>query len=353
MATIDSLVNQFSIMIQRAHAEWNSRNVEHQYLLMEEAQNSYNGTLKAQTDSDQARLDLAMLILSTVAIGPLASLASSAATKAGKHVMDATLHRICNQNMVKTFNVLHFLTQNPVASFAIGKGYDLMLKFAEKGRDGALKTALTSSGSPTVPNGGGASATVFRSQLIMALEAARTKLLDCLLAVARSPLTDGDKGEMLKVLEQSPYFRVYSLKEADRFQAAIELSMYMTYLLNTDYVETIHSVAGSYGGARVGGKARIPDAPSAASYPTGSIVRTSPYTYVEKRVGYDSVGDIVMTRIDQVHDKVFKTPFFLKSEKGFWSSINRDTLRRAEDTLTKVNAFKNTGAFEVIVPVFS
>lgn len=121
--------------------------------------------------------------------------------------------------------------------------------------------------------------------------------------------------------------------KADR----IELSFWMTYVLERDYLQvtTLRKYT-DHGAWAIDRSVRKPIVAEAwsKSYPFDRKL-TSGFRQVHQSVGYYEVGDRIINRINTLYGKVFGGPFFLRGT-DLYGNISQETIRCAQTAIVRL-----------------
>jgi hypothetical protein len=304
------------------------------------AYKSFDATLKAQEAADKAtqerNLQLVLFALSLCGGSILTSVFGTAALK--QITQEVTLDVICRNEMQKAFNAAAWVSGNKTAQFALGKVWD----DAESLIGGKLKTAFTETAAQFP------SLSQFAQDPMNVQNNLGMWILDvyALVIKAGTEINNRFKSESsrlqqeLQKLRKSQFFISAPPVRIDENKVAIEieLTFFMKYILDLDYLVTGHWEETGRGiNMKEVIDSRTPiniDPTDRSKYPNGRKYYTQGLNF--QKIEYKLIGDIIANRINKLHKAIFKYDF-LKVTSGFLGTSVEATslsiLQRAQNTL--------------------
>ncbi len=318
LAPLNKRLDLVSLKAETAAANWNDFISAPYGEAYEKAFNNFQSTLNIANANTQKYVDLAFIGLALVGGTVItATLGGSLRTAAGS----ALINFICNNNMQQLFNVVHFLSTNKAAQFAVGSALTTIEALSLTAAKQAVERGLASAQDP---------AEVLEQTPLQVVTAMGHFTDRCKSAVVsavsealmlRSP---EHRGLIYKDLINSPFMSppdsaVYTNK--DKLVCQIEYAFYLNHILNTDFVRI--------------GSTRFPIdvSPDDALYPQNIGIPTGPGPV--QTVGYDRVSQTFVDRINQVH-RGAGFPDRLIDSNHFGQRMDAGILRRAEANLRKL-----------------
>lgn len=272
---------------------------------------SFHEVLRKQREADEAArqryLQLAMFALSFAGGSVLTSVFGSAALKSA--AADVAVDVICRNEWEKAFKVAHFVSENKTAQFALGSLWD---------QAGSLLTEKLKS-SLAETTGNFPALGQFAQQplnLQNQLEIWVRDVYDKVLTAGSEIAAQGSENDPLTVarltqLMMAPFFIYAPTSRLDENKTAvsIELSFFLKYLTDLDYLATGHWADTGRGGSMrkvVTSRKAIDVNPLSKDYPKYKMSGMGDF----QEVGYQQVGEIIENRIDELNKAVFKERFF-------------------------------------------
>jgi hypothetical protein len=263
--------------------------------------------------------------------------AAFGAITAKKLVGDVAVDFICKYNMERAFKMAAFVSENKTAEFIIGGVWDKGSSLLGKKIENSFQE--NASNFPAIE-----SIVKKPYEIDSALEQFKLnceiqyyETLNALLNIK----DDDIKSNLFELIKKSPMCSPPNRKYyPENLEDYIELSFYMRFILNTDHLVTGMFVAsmGMMGGGgyiKTGSKA-IEATPDQKNYPTntsksygfGSVETTS--------VEYDSVGQDIINRTNELYKKIYKGDKPFIDSKWFGETMDKNTLFRATQVLNNI-----------------
>ena len=300
-------------------------------LAYNKACNSYKETIAAQAASDKTRAELFILAASILSGSVLMTV--FATTSVRTILANRLLNTICNNNMEVTFKAFAWASNNRTAKFVLGAIAD---KTSEVVGDAAKEAAssLTAHQAPLERRDALEFDLIMRRFLGLNSACAR-KVAESIRDNRR--LSDSRKDELIAELRSSYFHRPpqQNIIPVQTLADRIELSFYLTDLLDSDYTRTVTETASQWGPAVGRGPRRpIETMPSAGNYPVSHSESIPPLHNVRTgiEVGVRTPGGDVRKRTDDLHKSIFGTNFYPHQnffERQVYES-GRTDLRNAE-----------------------
>ncbi|THF47770.1 hypothetical protein [Allorhizobium terrae] len=308
------------------------------------AYNNYQNTLKAQVARDKMGAELlvftAGVLSGSVLMAAFAS--SSLRVLAGR----ALLRTICNNNLNRTFDAVHAVTNNKAAMFALGSVLD-----KAKGIAGQHITAAVENF--TVRTSGIQSQTSvnFLTRLQDFVNVSFIAVHEFVTGVrSDNSIKESDKLKLADMVEATPFWLPPRANRVDENKLAqqMELLFYMTSVLDSDtLVRHAPSIGNGIGGGigeGIRSKERISQMPTAKDYPKESepkLIRGATYE-PGQRVEYDDLGSVVRARIDTLSRAVTGSPFYPQQSVAMRITGNdptgREQMVKAEHIISRLSA---------------
>ena len=298
------------------------------------AYTGFQATVKAQADADKSRADLFITAVSIVTGSILMATVASTSLRAlaGKVALDV----VCERNMNRTFDLMAVANDSQTFMFAVDKVLDAAKdKLKDQLKD--TVTDLTNSTKHMVV------ATPLTQHLQLEQFLTRHKLA-CSKAsdlVEAAPVGDGLKDAVYKALYKAPIITPPKAPiDVDRLSDKLELCFYMNLILDSDSLVTTDSqfLLGAETPPNSPSKP-IPQMPSAPDYPRSTQGKMSGFTMGSSQsVVYDRPGSTIRRRIDELHQKVFRTKFY--QGENLFGEVRPPEMAKelllAEDVLNKL-----------------
>ncbi|MER0237083.1 hypothetical protein [Fulvimarina sp. MAC8] len=296
----------------------------------------YQDTLKRQSQRDRAEAELLIFAASVVTGSVMMAVFAQTSLRilAGR----ALLSTICDRELNRTFNALHAISNSNVAMFALGRILDeakgqTRKHLTDAAADLTRKTDMATA--DTALNFQTRIGDFVRSNAICAHQAAAA-------VQDNTALDDAEKDAIAARLETAPFFNPPSgsLLNEERLAEKLELSFYMTAVLDSDFLVHIEpQFATSVPGVVAGGamtERSIEMSPSSDRYPVSTEVRPM-FGGIGARdvVSIRDLGGTIRHRIDTLHRSIFNRPFYTDSGGLFGGKpTTRRELIKAETVLS-------------------
>ena len=308
------------------------------------AYDNYQKTLRLQQEADKAARErdvaLAMFALSLCGGSLLTAVFGQAALKTA--ATELALDVVCRNNMNKAFNVMVFVDGNKTAQFVLGELWDQGGSIFSNQFKATLQE--TPANFPTL----GKFSQMPQNMQNNLEEWVRNlfdKVMQAGIEIDDNISDDKKKEDALRKLMNSYFFKAAPTSRIDEVNVArdIELSFYMKFILELDYLESGLWVNCEKRMVRqVESRQPVTQSPTGTNYPAQSQVNTSGPFVRFKEVKYNDVGDHIEKRIDDLHQKQFGgEAFFFKKYTMMYlvesrEDISRQVLVRAEYVLKRL-----------------
>lgn len=308
------------------------------------AYKNYQETLKAQAARDKMAAELlvftAGVLSGSVLMAAFAS--SSLRVLAGR----AMLRTICNNNLNRTFDAVHAVSNNKAAMFALGSIMDKAKGVASKHITAAVENFTAS---PSIAQS--ETSVNFLTRMDDFLIVNQISVYDFLKGVLEdSEIKESDKLMLANMVETTPFWQAPRSNRIDenRLAQQMELLFYMTSVLDSDtlvrHAPSIGNGVGGGIGEGIRSKERINQIPTAKDYPKEAepkIIRGATYE-PGQRIEYDDLGSVVRGRIDTLSRAVTGSPFYPQQSVALRIVGNdptgREQMVKAEQIITRLSA---------------
>jgi hypothetical protein len=304
----------------------------------EKAFEIFKQALNDQAEADKRNAELAVFAASVVSGSILTAAMGSTMMVALRR---SGLRMISQRNLQATYRKARAVGTHPVTVFALGKLIDEAQSSAKKSAQGVVERNIK-----LVPHRLTESPGSMRAQLQATLDWQALCATDAAEAIEKdSSLNEAQKDAHFAILKRAPIVvRPSNALNATELWPKIGLSMFMTYVLDLDTLIDVPgraitgNPAASLGDAlaRPEKARRIDMLPSDPNYPRPGLPRNQGnYMPTHQRVGIDQAGGEIIKKTNELHQKVFKEPFFINT--NFWQrSTSPAELVKAESTLEKL-----------------
>lgn len=306
---------------------------------------------KAQNAADEARKKAAMgLALSVVATSALIYFAGATSLKG--IISDKVMKKVSGPRQILmpkyTFNPKTLLMDREFATapvkemsalgaFLFGTAYGEVAKHVNANFLNGLmaKTGAPDSTAATATARGGWSV---ENTLLTWRDDVSAQITEVALKVKGEV---GEQSPIFTAIAQAPYFKEPKPHPAD-LKARILLAMWMSHLLDQDYLRTIETVETERGSYSYGlpKMQSINASPSARNYPSApshKVVRDGPAITVKQRkeLYIQDTGDVIDQHVDAAYTAVFRrdSHFFARAAGGGAQKLDRANLMKAEQVL--------------------
>ncbi|APG87637.1 transmembrane protein (plasmid) [Sinorhizobium americanum CCGM7] len=333
------------VELPKYKSQWQS-NVANPYVRAYDlAVENFQRTLKAQEARDKMTAELFVFAASVLSGSVLMAAFATASLRvlAGR----AALRVVCNNNLNRTFDLMHAAASNKAVMFALGGILDEAKKFAGKQITSAAEK-LTSSApiasSPTAIN--------FLTRIEDFINVNHICVHEFIAGVRDDrAISETDKLKVADLVGKTPFCNPPAGRRVDenRLSQKMELLFYMSAVMDSDRLVTfVPPTGGSVPGTArelVLARKPIPQMPSAADYPretaprlTGKLLQPfEPGTRIE----YSNIGSAVRERIDTLSRQYGGSPFYPQqnfAEKILIDPTGRAQMIRAEQIINRLSA---------------
>lgn len=300
------------------------------------AHDQYKATWAAQEKSDKEKAEMIVLALSVASSTVL--MAAFATNSLRVLASRAALNVICNNNLNRTFNALHLVSNNKAAMFALGAVMDAADAKAKKYIEEKAGTLTRSAPTPAVTN-----PAVLQNDLINYVESNQLYAMEVAFAIRDDKsLSEAERAILVGSLKKAPLFKppVNEIRR-ERLTDHIELSLHMSAMLDSDFLVDIPMREASLGGgiaAALGTREKpIPQLPSAPDYPRGTPSRSFlGGVHAQQMIRVARPGDVVQAKIDELNGRIFNEKFFSANSWQGGQNGPMPVLLRAETTLNRL-----------------
>ena len=272
------------------------------YLLgYDAAYQGYTKTMQAQADADKATAEMFVTVASIVTGSIL--MATVAQTSFRAVAGNAALSFICDRNLVRTFNAMAVVADNKTVMFALGKVLDTVKEQVGKEiKDDVTKLFQAGDEIKTSsPFSKGVELDMMFRRHKQAVVVTATKI------DSHPQLSEGVKTAAFAALHAAPICRPPAGSvSSDLLAKKIELCFYLKSILDGDELIDWPAYYPGMQDRRPTGSHPIPQLPSAPDYPKPPSVGTG----AGQTIGISRPGPVVRDRVDELHQAVFKTPFY-------------------------------------------
>lgn len=293
---------------------------------------AYRGTIQKQADSNRNQLDMAFMALALCG-GTLLTTALASTIRGA--ILNSVINYVCNHNMQRIFNAIHFTLNSPATQFAIGG----IVTHA----GGTLFSAIRQHAEVSMSLHGSSKIQSRPSDVEAALleftKAAQSSVSYAVRAIGGDTrATIQDRALLYGALINSVFMRPPTDRldggENSRLAREIEFSFYMNMILNTDHLVrlVIDKKHGRYEHSRM----PIDISPRSHAYPHQRHHSSPEYT---QHVEYDRLGQVIIDRINTLHNGLWGGEFI--NSKFFGQRTSATLIERAESRLKLIGNFNN------------
>ncbi|WP_245314290.1 hypothetical protein [Rhizobium sp. R634] len=338
-------LNDILVELPKYKSQWET-NVSSPYVRAYDlAIDNFQKTTKAQEARDRMLAELFVFSASilTGSIMMAAFATTSVRVLAGR----AALSVICNNNLNRTFNVMHAAVSNKVVMFALGGVLDEAKKLANKQVTSAAEKLTSSAPVASAPT-----ALNFKTRIDDFIAINHVCVHDFVRGVQHdNTISEAGKSRLAELVAQTPFCNPPESRRVDenRLSQKMELLFYMSAVLDSDKLVTYApSTGGTVGG--IGrdieyGKKAIPQLPSATDYPKSISPRLTgrPFQPYDpgQRIEYDNIGSVVRERINTLSRLTGNSSFYPEQnslEKLFIDPTSGAQMAKAEQIINRLSA---------------
>lgn len=345
MSSATDRLNNILVELPKYKSQW-QLNVANPYVRAYDlAVENFQRTLKAQEARDRMTAELFVFAASVLTGSVMMAAFATASLRvlAGR----AALRVICNNNLNRTFDLMHAAASSKTVMFALGGILDEAKKLAGKQVMSAAEK-LTSSApiasSPTAIN--------FMTRIEDFVSVNHICIHDFTAGVRDDgSISEADKLKLADLVGKTPFCNPPATRRVDenRLAQKMELLFYMSAVLDSDRLVSYSPPAGGSapGTARelVYGREAIPQMPSAADYPKEVVPRFTGKMFQPfepgKRVEYANIGSAVRARIDTLSRMLAGSSFYPEqnfAEKLLVDPTGSAQLVKAEQIINRLAA---------------
>lgn len=344
MSDITTDYNSYLSDLENCEDKWTTNIVFPYSIAYIDAKESFDEVMANKTASDQKKAEFAFFALSLVGGGLLTRVFADAALKAA--ASNVTLDFICKHNMERAFNAAVVISDNKVASFAVGSLWDQAQSQLETAVKAKIVTLTTTNGNYAAF---AQNPLKVRTCLEEYVKDIKVVSHDTAALIRDSnKYNEAQKRTYLGYLKKAPFFsQAPNIKlDKDKLKLDIELTFFMYMVLDQDYLEVTDYVGGPYYGKTETKIQPIGQMPSSKAYPKNVHHSTSHVSGFSAAVSghnevikFLSIPTSFITHIDMLYKKRNGKEFFLSSERNGiinYGKITKDTLIRAENCLNEL-----------------
>lgn len=324
MSAANERLNAILIDLPAKRSQW-EKNVVNPYVrAYDMAYDSYQKTLTAQAAHDRMVAELFVLAASVLSgsVMMAAFASSSLRVLAGR----AMLKAICNNNLNRTFNAVHAISNSETAMFALGGLLDAAKNLAGKQIQSAMEDLTKSP-----PIAASPSALNFLTRMVDFIDANHIALHGFVRGVIDdASISDDNKVKIAQLVAQTPFWNAPTSRRVDETSLSqkMELLFYMQAVMDSDFLVQYAPIisASSLGGTgaeAIYSRKSIAQSPAAPDYPKETLPKLHggllPYFEPGQRIQYDRLGSVVEERVNKVSQFVLGSPFF--AETGIFDYI--------------------------------
>lgn len=344
MSAATDRLNDILVELPKYKSQW-ELNVANPYVRAYDlAVDNFQKTTRAQEARDRMLAEL-FVFAASVLTGSV-MMAAFATTSLRVLAGRAALRVICNNNLNRTFDLMHAANNSKVVMFALGGVLDEAKKLASNQVTSAAER-LTSSApiasSPTSIN--------FMTRIEDFIATNHICVHEFVRGVQQDDaISEADKSRLADLIGQTPFCNPPAGRRVDenRLSQKMELLFYMSAVLDSDQLVTyVPATAGTGGGMGRDveySRNRIPQMPSAPDYPRAVAPRLTgrlfqPYE-PGQRIEYDNIGSVVRDRINTLSRLSGNSSFYPEqnfAEQLLVDPTSRTQLVRAEQIISRLS----------------
>lgn len=300
---------------------------------------------KAQAERDRTQAELfvfgASILTGSVMMAAFAT--TSVRVLAGRSM----LNLICNNNLNRTFDMLHAASSNKTLMFALGSVLDEAKKVAGNQVKKATETYVSSAPIASAPT-----AINYKTRVEDFINVNHICVHDLVQGVRDdSQIGDAGKNRIADLARQVPFCNPPSGRKVDeqRLSQKMELLFYMAAVLDSDelvrYAPATSGSDHSIGREIEYGSRSISQLPSASDYPTETLPRLvgRPYPHYQpgQRIRYNNIGGGIRDRIDLLSMQTGNGKFYPDQnmlEKLIIDPTQHAQIMKAEQIINRLSA---------------
>ncbi|NKN37388.1 hypothetical protein HFC70_13605 [Agrobacterium sp. a22-2] len=344
MSSATDRLNNILLELPRHKSQW-QLNVANPYVRAYDlALETFNRTTKAQEARNRATAELfvfaASVLTGSVMMAVFAT--SSLRVLAGR----AALRVICNNNLNRTFDMMHAASNSKAVMFALGGILDEAKKVAGKQVTTAVE-GLTSN-APIATSG---TALNYMTRLEDFINTNHICVHNLVQGVRDDgSIGEADKAKVADLAVRSPFCNPPSGRRVDenRLSQKMELLFYMNAVLDSDrlvtYAPDTSGSPGSMGRELEFSSRPIAQLPSATDYPRATAPRFTgrPFASYEpgQRIEYESIGSVVRERVNTLSSQTGNGRFYPEQnvlERMLIDPTSNAQMAKAEQVINRLS----------------
>lgn len=338
--TITERRNHFFHKLDESCEAWDR--VARDYAQGYETALSNYGQIKAKEAKQNKEKADAIILAASIVTGT--SLMAAFATASLRTIaFNAGVTFLCNNNLTKTFNALHWISNNRATAFALGASLDgLTQNIASRIKD--RMNALLGEGFSS----SFISVSMMEREMLNFISRSKSLIKGAIIEQVDNGTSTREMEMLLDWGEKLPIFRKpVKTIDINKLSINLELLMHLHDLLDSDYLyETSHQSESFYwqnGFTSIHNRTPINQLPSSPKYPNPEKPGFLGIGSIEKAVGIVHLSPIVCDRIDDLRFLSFaetqgkKGYFFDEKKKGGGRRPTKmEDLKKAEATINEL-----------------
>ncbi|MGR9200558.1 hypothetical protein [Rhizobium leguminosarum] len=337
-------LNDILVELPKYKSQWET-NVANPYVRAYDlAIDNYQKTTKAQEARDRMLAEL-FVFSASVLTGSI-MMAAFATTSVRVLAGRTALRVICNNNLNRTFDLMHAAATSKPVMFALGGVLDEAKKLANKQVTSAAEKLTSSAPIASAPT-----ALNFMTRIADFIDTNHICVHDFVRGVQQdNSISEANKSRLADLVGKTPFCNPPESRRVDenRLSQKMELLFYMSAVLDSDklvtYVPATGGTVGGMGRDIEYSKNAIPQLPSATDYPKATSPRFigRPLQPFEpgQRVEYDNIGSVVRDRINTLSRLTGNSSFYPEqnfAEKLLIDPTGSAQLAKAEQIINRLS----------------
>lgn len=345
MSVANDRLNEIVLRLPKHKSQWESFVGNPYVRAYDAALENFARETKAQAERDKLKAELFVLGASilTGSVMMAAFATTSVRVLAGR----AALNIICNNNLNRTFDMLHAASTNKTMMFALGSVLDEAKKVAGKQVNKAAETFTSSQ-----PMLSAKTAINYKTRIEDFINFSHICVQDILEGVRDDKqIDDAGKSKIADLTTKMPFCNPPSGIKIDeqRLSQKMELLFYMASVLESDQLVRYAPATGG-SDATIGREVEysrkpISQLPSASDYPKETYPRLVgkplPHYEAGQRIRYNNIGGGIRDRIDLLSTQTGNGKFYPQQnvvEKLFVDPTDHAQLMKAEQIINRLSA---------------
>ncbi|MFD1745016.1 hypothetical protein ACFSE1_06015 [Rhizobium helianthi] len=345
MSSANDRLNEVLLELPKYKSQWESYVANPYVRAYDLAVQNFTREAKAQAERDRTKAELFVLGASilTGSVMMAAFATTSVRVLAGRTMLNV----VCNNNLNRTFDMLHAASTNKTLMFALGSVMDEAKKLAGNHVKKAAETFTSSA-----PMASAATAINYKTRIEDFINANHICVHDLVQGVRDDRLiNESGKNRIAELTRRIPFCNPPSGRKVDeqRLSQKMELLFYMASVLDSDelvqYAPAMNGSDQTIGRTVEYSSSSINQMPSASDYPKETLPRLvgrpTPHYQPGQRIRYKNIGGGIRDRIDLLSLQTGNGKFYPDQnmlEKFLVDPTQHAQIMKAEQVINRLSA---------------